>query len=184
MKHYYEDIHGWTSFYELYAEMVNKFPSGSHFVEVGSWLGRSAIYLGVEIVNSGKDIKLDCVDMWAIPDDSVLIQEQAVIQGTLYKDFLRNIEPLRKIIKSIRCDSAEGADMYDDESLDFVYLDADHNYDPFKRELHAWYPKVKKGGVFAGHDADFFPIIENLDIFFPNKDFEVRPCQSWVHYKK
>lgn len=184
MEHYYQNIHGWFNFNELYLEMVNKFPSGSHFVEVGCWLGRSASYLGVEIINSGKDIKLDCVDMWDIPNDSVLIQEQAVIKGTLYFDFLHNIEPLRHLIKTIRCDSAKAADFYADESLDFVYIDADHNYEPFKKDLEVWYPKVKKGGVFAGHDGDFFPIIENLEIFFPNKDFEIRPCQSWVHFKK
>lgn len=168
---------------ELYSEMVKVSPSNSHFVEVGCWLGKSAIYLGVEIANSGKNIKLDCVDTWAVPDDSVLINEEPVKDGTLYKKFLHNIEPLRHIIKPIRADSIEASKFYEDESLDFVYIDADHGYEAFKRDLHNWYPKVKYGGVFAGHDADFFPIIENLDIFFPNKDFEVRSCQSWVHYK-
>lgn len=183
MEHYYENIHGFFTFHELYSEMVKKFPSGSKFVEVGCWLGKSAVYLGVEIVNSGKDIKLDCIDIWAIMDDPILHQEEPIKNGTLYKDFLKNIEPLRKVIKAIRMDSAEASNNYEDESLDFVYIDADHSYEAFKKDLQHWYPKVKRGGVFAGHDANFFPIIENLEIFFPNKDFEVRPCQSWIHFK-
>lgn len=39
-----------------------------------------------------------------------------------------------------------------DESLDIVYLDAGHSYDAVKQDLEAWYPKVKPGGVIAGHD--------------------------------
>ena len=36
--------------------------------------------------------------------------------------------------------------------LDFVYVDAGHKYDDVKSDINAWYPKVKPGGVFGGHD--------------------------------
>ena len=39
-----------------------------------------------------------------------------------------------------------------DESLDFVYLDADHTYDAVRGDIENFYPKIKKGGVLAGHD--------------------------------
>lgn len=52
----------WFSYANLYSEMVNRFPSGSHFFEIGSWKGKSSAYMAVEIVNSGKDIKFDCID--------------------------------------------------------------------------------------------------------------------------
>jgi Methyltransferase domain len=52
----------------------------------------------------------------------------------------------------IRDLSKSAADLFDDESLDFVYLDAGHDYDSVKVDLEAWYPKVKKGGILAGHD--------------------------------
>jgi hypothetical protein len=42
--------------------------------------------------------------------------------------------------------------MIKNESLDFVYIDANHKYDAVKKDLELWYPKVRKGGVFAGHD--------------------------------
>ena len=44
--------------------MVEKFSSGSKFVEVGSWKGKSAAYMAVEIINSKKKITLDCIDTW------------------------------------------------------------------------------------------------------------------------
>lgn len=37
-------------------------------------------------------------------------------------------------------------------SLDFVYIDGDHHYWPFMRDLIMYWRKVKIGGLFAGHD--------------------------------
>lgn len=39
-----------------------------------------------------------------------------------------------------------------DESLDLCYIDADHTYEAVRADLAAWWPKVKRGGVLAGHD--------------------------------
>jgi len=49
-------------------------------------------------------------------------------------------------------DSAVAAAMLPDSSLDFVYLDARHDFAGVVDDIQAWWPKVKVGGVFAGHD--------------------------------
>ena len=41
---------------------------------------------------------------------------------------------------------------FDDETFDFIFFDAYVNFDQVKRELHDWYPKIKKGGLCIGHD--------------------------------
>ena len=41
---------------------------------------------------------------------------------------------------------------FPDGYFDFVYVDAGHTYAEVKQDLEDWYPKVKKGGLFAGHD--------------------------------
>jgi hypothetical protein len=57
------------------------------------------------------------------------------------------------------------------ESLDFVYIDASHDYESVKQDLACWWPKVKFGGMFAGHDYfehyEYvkFGIIEAVDEF-------------------
>jgi SAM-dependent methyltransferase len=48
--------------------------------------------------------------------------------------------------------SHEAAGLIEDDSIDFVYLDGDHQYEPVKSEIEAWYPKVRVGGILAGHD--------------------------------
>lgn len=38
------------------------------------------------------------------------------------------------------------------EEIDFIFLDANHTYESVKRDLEQWWPKVKSGGIFSGHD--------------------------------
>ena len=64
MDHIFENIPGWFNFDYIYDIEVKEAQDGAHFVEVGSWKGRSSAYLAVLIANSGKQIRLDCVDTW------------------------------------------------------------------------------------------------------------------------
>jgi hypothetical protein len=52
----------------------------------------------------------------------------------------------------MRATSAEAVPSFADNSLDFVYLDAQHHYDAVREDLAMWHPKIRKGGVLAGHD--------------------------------
>ena len=45
------------------------------------------------------------------------------------------------------------AKLFQDNSLDFVYIDSAHDYEHTKEDLETWYPKVKKGGLFCGDDS-------------------------------
>lgn len=38
--------------------------------------------------------------------------------------------------------------------LDFVYIDGDHSYEAVKKDIAFYYPKVRMGGVFGGHDYE------------------------------
>lgn len=57
-----------------------------------------------------------------------------------------NVEVLRGI-------SWEQAAKVADNSLDLLYIDCCHEYGCVKNDLAAWSPKVKKGGIIAGHDV-------------------------------
>lgn len=51
-----------------------------------------------------------------------------------------------------RMESKEAAELQPDQSLDFVYIDANHAYQSVLRDLALWYPKVRRGGLVCGHD--------------------------------
>lgn len=139
MEHFYQNVGGWFTYLKLYTEAVERQGSKAHFVEVGTSFGKSACYMAVEIINSKKNIRFDCVDSW---------------HGNykIYMKFLKTIEPIRSMINPIRLPSVEASKLYDDNSLDFVFIDANHTYEFIRDDIKVWYPKVKKGGILAGHD--------------------------------
>jgi len=55
-------------------------------------------------------------------------------------------------IHFLKMKSTEAADTFKDESLDWVYIDARHDYESVLEDMNAWWPKVKQGGLFSGHD--------------------------------
>jgi hypothetical protein len=156
MEHIYQNPNfgeNWFTYPKLYSWFVQNLSNGSKIVEVGSWKGKSVAYLGVEIVNSGKDIKVDAVDTWmGSPESPDHLKDVYVRTNTLYSLFLANIAPLSHVIKPIRMASVDAAKLYEDNSLDAVFIDAGHTYDAVKADIAAWLPKVKVGGILAGHD--------------------------------
>lgn len=156
MEHFYESLPGWAAFRGLYRVVVADAPSDrvSHFVEVGSWLGKSAAYMAVEIINSGKNITFTCVDPWEDggPDlrDTPYFKS---LQKPVYETFLENIKPVAGRVKPLRMTSVEGAAQFLDGSIDFLMLDGDHNYPAVRDDIDAWLPKMRPGSLMAGDDA-------------------------------
>jgi len=56
--------------------------------------------------------------------------------------------------------------------VDLVYIDGNHNYDYFKKDLENYYKKVREGGILAGHDITHAKF--NRDIFFALAEFCVK----------
>jgi predicted O-methyltransferase YrrM len=152
MEHFYKETsgEGWFDYENVYSSLVNEAPETAHFVEVGTWKGMSASYMAVEIINSGKNIKFDCIDTWNYVATSCEIPEENF--NDLFNIFLKNIEPVKDHIGIIRELSWEGAKHFNDNSLDFVFIDAAHDYESVLKDITAWYPKVKPGGTIGGHD--------------------------------
>lgn len=181
MNHYYQSLgEDWFSYPRIYKGAVRYFGTGSTFVEVGCWRGRSSVYLGVEIHNSAKDIKLVCVDTWQGSEEH---SGMPILEDDgLWRDFLHNIEPLNGIIHPFRETSLQASENFFDGTLDFVFIDASHDYQSVKDDIEAWYPKVKKGGVLAGHDYPDWPGVKKaVDERF-GKD-KIAKWGSWVHQK-
>lgn len=183
MEHFYNNIdsENWFGYENLYSTMVSRFGTDSHFIEVGSWKGMSACFMAVEIINSGKKIKFDCVDTWEFYDWFVDIGKSAY--SDLYEIFIKNIEPAKDYINVVRSISWDAALHYNDESIDFVFIDAGHDYDSIKKDLISWLPKVKKGGVIAGHDYYHTPVLTAVHEMIGESNI-IPNGSCWVYEKK
>lgn len=185
MEHFYDNIdsENWFDFQEIYKMVVEKFSENSHFVEVGVWKGKSACFMAVEIINSGKNIVFDCVDSWSYLTTQTDISEGAY--HNLFEIFLKNITPVKDVINIKKGISWEISNEYNDNSLDFIFIDAGHDYDSVKRDITNWLPKLKKNGIIAGHDYEFPPIKKVVCEIFGEEKINILGS-SWLinNYEK
>ena len=65
--------------------------------------------------------------------------------------------------------SLDAAKQIPNRSMDFVIIDASHEYAYVRDDIDAWYPKVRKGGWLLGDDCTvFFPgVVKAVDECFP-----------------
>ena len=173
MNHFYEDIYGFAQrdLLALYKKAVEIFPSDSHFVEVGSFLGKSAVFMAVEIINSGKMIKFDCVDHWKGSEEHR--DNEKIDVENLYEDFIKNIDPVKGVINPVRLDSIEASKLYKPNSLDFIFIDASHDEESVKKDLTYWYPRLKEDGMIAGDDINNGEVANAVKWFFDTKKLEI-----------
>lgn len=138
-------------------EILRRLPEGKLYgVEVGVFAGELSKRL-----LSREDITLGLVDSWTTHGDgeyaesddfhAKLTQEQ---QDGFYELTKKVVEFAGDRAYIVRKDSVEASKEYMDNFLHFVFIDADHSYEGCKKDLEAWWPKVKPGGLFSGHDYE------------------------------
>ena len=154
---YWRTVPGWSGFrmFDDFLEQVERVDFYSFFVEVGAWKGQTAALMASLIHLSGKEIYFDVIDTWEGSDEQAHNQDDDIQQGTLYEAFIKNIEPLQDYIHPVKLDSIEASKNYKDETIDFIFLDASHKTEDVIKDIEAWTPKLKTGGVLIGDDYDW-----------------------------
>eukprot|EP00667_Euglena_gracilis_P017570 EG_transcript_18523 len=96
------------------------------------------------------------VDLWR-PQENY--EERANVPLAQQERHLRNarrrLRPFNDTVVFLRMSTSEAANHIPDESLDYVYIDARHDYCGVSEDLRNYWPKVRPGGIFAGHDFYF-----------------------------
>ena len=180
MNHFYQDIQGWFNFEGPYRQAVREATDGAVFVELGCWKGRSSAFLSVEVLNSGKLIELHFVDHWGGSDEEAHKSDPEILK--VYEVFKKNIEAISDVDVSIhRMKTAEAADLFEDKSIDFVWVDAGHEYDDVLADLRAWWPKLRPGAVIGGDDLPMVGVKRAVTEFFPT--YEVGSENGWQWWR-
>ena len=141
----------------LIAEIRRRFGNGAvRMAEVGCLAGRTS----ARLLEALPGLTLSMVDRWAPPDPGsgyVASGDPAakLTAGDFersYASAARNTAFAGDRCELFRAESADAAATFPDGSLDVVYLDADHTAEGVARDLAAWAPKVRPGGILCGHD--------------------------------
>lgn len=186
MEHIYQNIQGWFNYATIYRQAVERAPTIAHFVEVGAWKGKSTSFMAVEIARSGKRIQFDVVDTWQGSQEHQAGGNYAdadVINNRLFEVFTRNMLPVASYYRARPMTSLQAAATYADQSLDFVMIDASHEYADVKADILAWLPRVRPGGVLAGDDFHYhWPgVIQAVQELLPG--FELVDGVTWRYQK-
>jgi len=156
------DEHGYSNTTKGLLEMVQECITAKDFViEVGCFSGVSSriFALGCR--------ELHCVDPYSWP---------AVFEAEKIFD---SIMPDYPNIKKIKMTSAEASKLYEEDSVDFIYIDADHTYDAVIEDIDSWISKVKKGGYLAGHDIYIDDVKRAVEERF-GTEYKTYSDTSWV----
>ena len=138
------------------------------------------------IRNTWETGKIHLIDRWSYEEDYndvARLSYREQLNNYLYvvnrfaEDFSMHI---------YRMDSVEASRHFPDGYFDWIYIDADHSYNGCKRDLESWYPKLKKGGLFCGHDylngiipAGDFGVKSAVDEFISGKNVKLFVTQEY-----
>ncbi len=165
---------------EVLFHLARRLPSHSTAVEIGSWKGKSTIWLGKGIESSHQqETALYAID----PHIGSAEHKQNGEKIWTFTEFESNIAKaeLQSIVKPLVMSSVEGAKQIDKE-IDFVFIDGAHDYESVKLDFETWFPKVKVGGTMAFHDSFIgWPGVQKVvdkELFLSNSFKHVRYINS------
>lgn len=137
------EIEGLTreSLYDVFAELNYKVGA-----EIGVYRGANAN----EICNRIPFVYLWGVDFYQGYSRKRTDRTQRHFLRVAKRTLKEHIEMGR--FRFLRKDSVKAASIFEDGYFDFVYIDANHNFDFVMRDIIEWSRKVRKGGIVSGHD--------------------------------
>jgi len=124
-------------------------------VEVGVQEG---LYSEV-IARENPQMKVYGVDPWLSYDTCKVDEARKKTENSspqwkceqFYENAKKRLSPYSNY-EIIREFSVDAVNHFDDESLDFVYIDGNHKYEFVKDDITEWIKKIRKGGIISGHD--------------------------------
>lgn len=176
-------VPGWFFHEALFRGVIPTLPDDAEVVEVGSWKGRSAVFIASMLEQQDRGMRLTCVDHWQGSDEPDHEADEDVKAGRLYEVFRTNTAPF-KCIRPLRMASVEAASTFPDGSIYLLYLDASHDEDSVTADIAAWWPKVALGGWLIGDDWNWPGVAAAAGKTFGDNIVTVGAYPAWVVRKQ
>lgn len=138
--------------------------------EIGVYKGENALSM-IKSVDNIKDLYL--IDTYAHLDKWFTDNVGQVFPDKDMADmFMESVKekflPYGDKVHFVRKDSCLAANDFPNESFDYVYIDGGHDYEIVKKDIEAWYPKIKPYGVLGGHDVSYLGVSKAITEFSVN----------------
>ena len=110
-----------------------------------------------------------------------VLEEKRKIAIKALKKYKDKIEFIKEFSEDVVND-------FKDNSLDFIYIDGNHQYEYVKKDIELYYPKIKKGGIISGHDyylceeinKSNYGVVKAVREFFPLNKISFMNADWWV----
>lgn len=133
--------------------------------EIGVLSGDTSCYLLEEFPT----LQLVCVDPWVAYDE-----HEPIRTGERMSEFekiaMARLGGYKDRVMIVKDFSLNAAARIPDQSLDFVFIDALHTYEAVREDIRAWAPKVRIGGIVAGHDYHWEGVRQAVDEYASKKN--------------
>lgn len=136
--------------WEVMAEMLK-----GRDIKLGAELGVKEGKLAEYLLREYPDLHMVCIDLFAKRPPMDLQGYETYEKwdfAAITKEYMDRMMQFMSRVETLVMDTEEAALKYEDETFDFVFIDAEHTYEGVRDDIAAWYPKLKKGGIMAGHD--------------------------------
>lgn len=147
--------------------------------------------LGVDVLRS-----YYCIDSWGAyegPPCEEWAPREAQQEADDMQVAMGNLREFMPVVRIVQLESLKAARLFDDASVDLVFVDACHGYAHVAADMKAWWPKVRPGGIMAGHDLSMGGVFQAVAEFttehrLPLADVEanvlnVSESDSWIIVK-
>lgn len=132
------------------APLIDLLPFAASVAELGCFAGECSL----QFLQSPKVGHLICVDNWKGGYDADDKASGADMEAVRLAFDIRTLGDWNKKLCVFNGTTLQAATVCMPLEFDLVYIDADHRYHAVKADIKAWFPKVKPGGILAGHDYD------------------------------
>jgi predicted O-methyltransferase YrrM len=154
-------------------QWANESGANGAAVEIGSYSGE-----GTEVIAKYFKTVL-AVDPWINGYDIGDVASQQCPMKFVFEAFQNRTKPLGNVSFS-RGKSLDALEFVADGSLDLVYVDGDHRYEAVLADVNGWEPKLRQGGIMAGHDWSFPAVQKALGEIYKDAKFALFQGDSWA----
>lgn len=153
-------------------------------VEVGSFLGVSAIFMASLMSEDGR---LYAIDNWVWNGEPMYSDAHPQNYGyklsKTYEQFLSNVKyfDLTHIIVPVHMDSVQASSQLN-VIADLIYIDGDHGESSVYNDIMHWYPKLSKTGIMCGDDWGFDSVKKAVTRAAQELDKEIKTDHNFWYF--